>query len=94
MVLDRDAPPGVMASGLGPNLTCGATPTGACQIMCLVVGIRRFGGKVGGSMGKVNDVPVTAPIVQLQGESVPLAIVYLELALPWPLAIASVASTA
>jgi Zn finger protein HypA/HybF involved in hydrogenase expression len=64
------------------------------QIMCLVVGIKRFGGKVGGSMGQINDVPVSAPIVQLHGESVPLAIVYLELALLWPLAIASVASTA
>jgi hypothetical protein len=63
------------------------------QIMCLVVGIKRFGGKVGGSMGQINNVPVSAPIVQLHGESVPLAIVYLELALLWPLAIASVAST-
>ncbi len=63
------------------------------QIMCLVVGIKRFGGRVGGSMGTINDVPVTAPIVQLEGESVPLAIVYFELALLWPLAIASVAFT-
>jgi hypothetical protein len=62
--------------------------------MCLSVGIKRLGGKVGGSMGSINNVPVEAPVVQLHGESAPLAFVYLELALLWPAAVASVAATA
>jgi len=59
------------------------------QIMCLVVAFKRFGGEVGGSMGEVNGRPVHAPVIQLNGEGVPLGLVLLIIALLWPAAIAS-----
>jgi hypothetical protein len=63
------------------------------QIMCLVTAFKRFGGLVGGNLGEINGSAVSCPVVQLKGESVPLGLVYLALALLWPAAIVSLALT-
>jgi hypothetical protein len=57
------------------------------QVMALVIAIKRFGGRFGGPSALKGGVAY--PSVQLRGESVPIGLVYLALALLWPASLGS-----
>jgi hypothetical protein len=58
------------------------------QIMSIALAVKRFGGAFGGA--SALDGGESYPSVQLKGESVPIALVYLALALLWPASVGSV----